>query len=120
METGGPSVGQTGKESAIAFLAGAALVWWFQRIDSEFLRPKAQRVDPGPLHDRKAQRIDPGPLHQKAQRIDPRIEHEFNKVFMTASNEGKEALIERWTDRKKCTRGEAMRLAIEEWRWENR
>jgi hypothetical protein len=39
---------------------------------------------------------------------------------MTTSKEGKEALIERWTDRKKCSRGEAMRLAIEEWRRENR
>jgi hypothetical protein len=76
-------------------------------------------LNPGPLH-RKAQRVDPRPAHQKAQGVDPRIEHEFSKVFMTTSKEGKEALIERWTDRKKCSRGEAMRLAIEEWRRENR
>jgi hypothetical protein len=68
----------------------------------------------------KAQRIGRRLPHQKAQRVDPRIEHEFNKVFMTTSKEGKVALIEGWADRKKCSRGEAMRLAIEEWRWENR
>ena len=61
-----------------------------------------------------------GLLHQKARGVDPRIEHEFNKVFMTTSKEGKEALIKRWTDRKNCGRGEAMRLAVEEWRRENR
>ena len=52
--------------------------------------------------------------------VDPRIEHEFNKVFMTTSKEGKQALIKRWTDRKKCDREEAMRLAIEELRRDNR
>ena len=59
-------------------------------------------------------------LPRKAHRVDPRIMHEFNKVFMTTSKEGKEALIERWMARKKCGRLEAMRLAIEEWRRENR
>ena len=58
--------------------------------------------------------------HWKAQRVDPRIEHDFNKVFMTTSKEGKEAPIKGWIDRKKCSRGEAMRLATEQWRWENR
>jgi hypothetical protein len=37
-----------------------------------------------------------------------------------SSAEGKEALIKRWMDRKKCNRLEAMRLAVEEWRRENR
>ena len=59
-------------------------------------------------------------LPWKTQRVDPRIMHEFNKVFMTTSKEGKEALIERWMARKKCGRLEAMRLALEEWRRENR
>jgi hypothetical protein len=52
--------------------------------------------------------------------VNPRIEHEFNKVFMTTSKEGKEALIQRWVDEKRCSRGEAMRLAIQEWRRKNR
>jgi hypothetical protein len=56
----------------------------------------------------------------KAQRVDSGIEHEFNKVFMTTSKEGKQALIKRWTDRKRCDREEAMRLAIEELRRDNR
>jgi hypothetical protein len=55
-----------------------------------------------------------GLLHRR------RTEHEFNKLFMTTSKEGKEALIQRWTDMKKCSRDEAMRLAMEEWRRENR
>ena len=93
--------------AAIALLAAAVLV-------SSFLLWKA-----GPLHQ-KAQGVDPGLPHQKAQRIDPRIEHEFNRLFMTTTKEGKEALIERWMARQKCGRLEAMRLAVEEWRRENR
>ena len=61
-----------------------------------------------------------GLLHQKARGVDPQIEREFNKVFMTASTEGKEAVIKRWMDRMKCGRLEAMRLAVEQWRWDNR
>jgi hypothetical protein len=56
----------------------------------------------------------------KARGLDPEIDHAFNKVFMFASKEGKEALIKGWRDKKKCRRGEAMQLAVEEWRWENR
>jgi len=41
-------------------------------------------------------------------------------VFMATSKNGKEALIKRWTDRKNCDRQEAMRLAIEELRRDNR
>ena len=122
--------------TAIALLAGAVLVWRFlprkaQRADAGLLHQKAQGVDPELLHQ-KAQReflhrlvqgVEPG--HQKAQRqkapkIGPRIEHEFNRLFMTTSKEGKEALIRRWMARQKCGRPEAMRLAIEEWRRENR
>jgi hypothetical protein len=105
--------------TAMALFAGAALVL-------SLLRGKAQRIDPEPPHQ-KAQReylhglvqgVDPGLPHQKAQWIDPRI-HEFNKVFMTTTKEGKEALIERWMARQNCGRLEAMRPATEEWRREN-
>jgi hypothetical protein len=48
------------------------------------------------------------------------IEHEFNRVFMTTMPAGREALIKRWMDKKGCSRGEAMRLAIKEWRRESR
>ena len=82
--------------AAMALFAGTALV-------SAFLLWKA------------------GPLHQRAQRINPGIEREFNSVFMTTTKAGKEALIERWMARQKCDRWEAaMRLAVEEWRRENR
>jgi hypothetical protein len=129
--------------ATIALLTGAALVWWYlhqkaqkkadagllhqavllhqkaQTVDAVPLHQKAQSVDPDLLH-RMAERLDAAPLRQKAQRVDPRTEHEFNKIFMTTSKEGKEALIQRWTDMKKCSRDEAMRLAVEEWRRENR
>ena len=127
--------------TAIALLAGAVLVWRFlprkaQRADAGLLHQKPQGVDPELLHQ-KAQReflhrlfqgVEPG--HQKAPRqkapkqkapkIGPRIEHEFSRLFMTTSKEGKEALIKRWMARQKCSRLEAMRLAVEEWRRENR
>jgi hypothetical protein len=61
-----------------------------------------------------------GLLYQKARGVDPQIEREFNRVFTMTSKEGKEALIKRWTDKKQCGRGEAMRLAVEEWRRDNR
>jgi hypothetical protein len=95
---------------AMALTAGAALSLCFQHW-------KAQRIDPRRPHQ-KARRLNPGLLRRMTQRVDPEIEHEFNKVFMFASKEGKEALIKGWRDRKKCSRGEAMRLAVEEWRWQ--
>ena len=84
--------------------------------------PKKAKPLDGLLRDRPSQRKadDPGLPHQKADRVDPRIEREFNKVFMTTSKAGKQALIKRWMDRKKCDREEAMRLAIEELRRDNR
>ena len=51
---------------------------------------------------------------------DPQTERDFHNVFRTASPEGKEAVIKRWMDRQKCGRLEAMRLAVEQWRWDNR
>jgi hypothetical protein len=56
----------------------------------------------------------------KARQVDPAVKREFKNVFMTTSEEGKQALIKRWMDRKKCSREEAMRLAIEELRRDNR
>ena len=82
---------------------------------------KAKPLD-GLLRDHPSQRKanDPWLPHRKADRVDPRIEREFNNVFMTTSKEGKQALIERWIDRKKCDREEAMRLAIENCGGDNR
>jgi hypothetical protein len=82
--------------------------------------PSQRKADDPPLSHQKAQRVDPGLLHQNAQKVDPRIEREFNNVFMTTSKDGKQALFKRWMDKKKCDREEAMRLAIEELRWDNR
>ena len=91
--------------TATALCAGAALVL-------SLLHLKAQKPGQGD-HLKKAKLLD-GLLR------DHPIEREFNKVFMTTSKEGKQALINRWTDRKKCDREEAMRLAVEELRRDNR
>jgi len=48
------------------------------------------------------------------------VEEEFKRVFFMTSTQGKEGLIQRWMDRTGCDRTEAMRLATEEWRRDNR
>jgi hypothetical protein len=48
------------------------------------------------------------------------IERDFARVFSMTSAQGKEGLIKRWMDRSGCDRTEAMRLATEEWRRDNR
>ena len=51
---------------------------------------------------------------------DAQSEREFRAVFGMTSQAGKEAMIERWMRRQGCSRSEAMRLAVEEWRRDNR
>ena len=48
------------------------------------------------------------------------IERDFARVFSMTSAQGREGLIKRWMDRSGCDRIEAMRLATEEWRRDNR
>jgi hypothetical protein len=48
------------------------------------------------------------------------IQRDFSRVFSMTSAQGKENLIKRWMDRSGCDRTEAMRLATEEWRRDNR
>ena len=48
------------------------------------------------------------------------IQRDFQHVFSMTSTQGKEGLIKRWMDRTGCDRTEAMRLATEEWRRDNR
>lgn len=55
----------------------------------------------------------------QAQKVDPGIENEFSRIFMTTHKEGREALIKQWTD-KGASRGKAMQSAIDEWRRDNR
>ena len=45
---------------------------------------------------------------------------EFRTVFNMTSQASKEAMIEKWMRRQGCSRSEAMRLAVEEWRRDNR
>jgi hypothetical protein len=51
---------------------------------------------------------------------DAQSEREFRTVFSVTSQAGQEAMIERWMRRQGCSRSEAMRLAVEEWRRDNR
>ncbi|QOG23348.1 hypothetical protein [Bradyrhizobium sp. SEMIA] len=48
------------------------------------------------------------------------VQRDFQRVFAMTSAQGKEGLIKRWMDRTGCDRTEAMRLATEEWRRDNR
>jgi hypothetical protein len=48
------------------------------------------------------------------------IQRDFSRVFSMTSAQGKENLIKRWMERRGCDRTEAMRLATEEWRRDNR
>ena len=47
---------------------------------------------------------------------DAQSAHEFRTVFNMTSQARKEAMIKNWMRRKGCSRSEAMRLAVEEWR----
>jgi hypothetical protein len=48
------------------------------------------------------------------------IERDFARVFSMTGAQGRERLIKRWMDRSGSDRTEAMRLATEEWRRDNR
>ena len=48
------------------------------------------------------------------------IQRDFRNVFAMMGKERQEGLITGLMQRKKCTRHEAMRLAVEEWRHERR
>ena len=121
---------------AMALLLGAALVLSFLHWKEWKARPTTLATARGARHtvastntskplggllrDHPSQHKADDLGHQKADRVDPGIEREFNNVFMTLSKERKQALIKRWMDRKQCDREEAMRLAIEELRRDNR
>ena len=51
---------------------------------------------------------------------DAQSAREFRTVFNMTSQASKEAMIENWMRRKGCSRSEAMRLAVEEWRRDSR
>jgi hypothetical protein len=51
---------------------------------------------------------------------DAQAAREFRTVFNMTSQASREAIIENWIRRKGCGRSEAMRLAVEEWRRDNR
>ena len=104
-----------------ALIIAAAVVLFFSGRKSSSLNdrlPKGRKVEGIAPSGGDAESV--ARLLAKFEKIDPRIEHEFNKTFMITSKEGKENLIQRWIVKKNCGRGEAMRLAVEEWRRDNR
>ena len=66
----------------------------------------------------KARPLD-GPLREDGA-ADAESAREFRTVFNMTSQARKEAMIEKWMRRQGCSRSEAMRLAVEEWRRDNR
>jgi hypothetical protein len=58
--------------------------------------------------------------HRATGEADIQAEREFRAVFNMTSQTGKEALIGKWMQRTGCGRSQAMRLAVEEWRRDNR
>ena len=65
-------------------------------------------------------RPDPAIRRQADLRGQSETERDFQRVFSMTSAQGKEGLIKRWMQRTGCDRTEAMRLATEEWRRDNR
>jgi hypothetical protein len=51
---------------------------------------------------------------------DPQVVREFKNVFFNRTQVDRERIISFWVKRSRCSRGEAMRLAVEDWRKDQR
>ena len=51
---------------------------------------------------------------------DARVVRDFNNVFFSRTQADRERIISFWMGRSSCSRTEAMRLAVEDWRKEQR
>jgi hypothetical protein len=60
------------------------------------------------------------PSHTVGSAAMASVEREFKQVFFNLTADGRERVIQGTMIKKRCTRVEAMRLAIEEWRADNR
>jgi hypothetical protein len=78
------------------------------------------RRNPPKKYLKKARPLDGLLRGRRDGAADAQSEREFRTVFSMTSQAGKEAMIERWMRRQGCSRSEAMRLAVEEWRRDNR
>jgi len=85
----------------LLLLVGGAAYYFFQH-GPQFVRP------------------DSAMRPQAELRRQSKTQRDFQRVFSMTSARGKEGLIKRWMDRTGCDRTEAMRLATEEWRRDNR
>jgi hypothetical protein len=71
-------------------------------------------------HGSQSLRPDSAMRRQADLQQQSETQRDFQRVFSMTSAQGKEGLIKRWMDRTGCDRTEAMRLATEEWRRDNR
>jgi hypothetical protein len=96
----------------VAILAGVLLLLFGAGVVYYLLQHRTQTQRPIPYARRSEIERDFGGQSE--------IQRDFSRVFSMTSAQGKEALIKRWMDRSGCDRTEAMRLATEEWRRDNR
>ena len=117
-------------------LAGlAALLAIIYECVQRFYGRKPPVVEPGRSNEKAVDPPSPPKSAIAAQKARPldRLQHdrqggaadaqsarEFRTVFNMTSQASKEAMIEKWMRRQGCSRSEAMRLAVEEWRRDNR
>ena len=69
---------------------------------------------------KKAKPLDGLRRDRQGGAADAQSAREFRTVFNMTSQARKETMIEKWMRRQECSRSEAMRLAVEEWRRDNR
>jgi hypothetical protein len=128
----GDTVVVVGTLLAMALLLGTALVLLFLQWKAWKVQKSGQgatealsdpievtaRPHPRGGYLKKAKPLD-GLLREDGA-ADAQSAREFRTVFSMTSQASKEAMIENWMRRKGCSRSEAMRLAVEEWRRDNR
>lgn len=56
----------------------------------------------------------------RAHLDDPATVREFKNVFFNITDRDRERIIANWMEKKRCGRNEAMRAAVEDWRWSQR
>jgi hypothetical protein len=82
-------------------------------------RSNEKVVDP-PSPPKSAIAARQAPACRQGGAADAQSAREFRTVFNMTRQASKEAMIEKWMRRQGCSRSEAMRLAVEEWRRDNR
>src|SRR5262245_37029990 len=107
--------------AALAFLVAIGLIWDWARQGPKKAARSLRAQNQAWIKAALEKEILQKPVLEITDPAQVRAtEHEFNKVFMLTPQEGKEALITRWMQKRNCNRTYAMSLAVDEWRRENR